>query len=319
MTVVQRPGDAALLAQLRARLPRGEDAAIEMREPGGGESSHARELVSLRWSDGQTQRVLIKYDPPSPVPSPSGLRTGVVYESYVYRHVLPRFEVKAPVCLGHWTDEGSGLTALAVRYLEDSASSVGMPYTEQFARIAEVIGGIQRRVDTDRATVWRSGLNIYTGGVLRCWALRTQAFERRTRAGREWIPSLVSRLPRLIDILQSAPPTLVHGDLYQDNVTVVDGQPWLFDWEEAALAPGELDLATLTHDWHDEVVQAAADAYVRARWPAGAPSDFGARFEAARMFVIFRLLGEAPGWPDRSMRRWRVELLRQSAERIGLA
>jgi len=129
---------------------------------------------------------------------------------------------------------------------------------------------------------------------------------------------VLTQFPRLVTLLESVPATLVHGDFYPDNMVFVKGQPCIFDWEEAALAAGELDIAALTHDWHDEVVQAAESAYRQARWPDGSPTLHADRLEAARIIVNCRLLGEAPGWPDRSTRRWRVELLRRSAQRLGI-
>jgi hypothetical protein len=41
------------------------------------------------------------------------------------------------------------------------------------------------------------------------------------------------------------PPALVHGDLHDGNIAVVDGQPLFFDWSDACIAHPFFDLATL--------------------------------------------------------------------------
>ena len=90
------------------------------------------------------------------------------------------------------------------------------------------------------------------------------------------------------------------------------------DWERAGVGPGEVDLACLTTGWHDEMIALCVKSYCRARWPRGAPRAFDRRFNAARLYVLFRLLGEAPGWPDKGNRTWRLDLLRAAGERMGL-
>ena len=85
------------------------------------------------------------------------------------------------------------------------------------------------------------------------------------------------RIDRVSHILQRVPQTLIHGDYYPDNTMCLDGRISVFDWEQTAIAPGEIDLASLTNGWHDEVVQATEDAYRCARWPGGAPASFRKR------------------------------------------
>ena len=149
-------------------------------------------------------------------------------------------------------------------------------------------------------------------------AVRPAPSSARSRAGRTWLPEFCDRIDQVIDTLHGVPQTLIHGDYYPDNMVYANGRISVFDWEQAAIAPGEIDLASLMLGWHDEVVQVAEDAYRRARWPEGAPASFPETLEAARIYVLLRLLGEARGWPNRPTRRWRVDLLRQSAERLGL-
>jgi hypothetical protein len=327
------PSDAALLAFLGPALARdgGGELHLVAREDGEG-GTHPRELVAIGWPDGRVTRVLLKYEleaatmPPGGVPlsprgapaPPCGARGGVRYEAQVYAGVLARVDAAVPRCYGAWTDEASGVTAIAVEYVDDDGSRRGLSYEQRAAAAAGWLGRAQASADALLGAGWQPPLLGRPAEHWTCWAQRAVAFERRTRAWRAWLPTLLERLPRVLDLLDAAAPTLVHGDFYPDNMVYVGGVARVFDWEDAALGAGELDLATLTYDWHDEVVQAAEAAYVAARWPSGAPAAFPDTIEGARVLVGLRLLGEAPGWPDRSERRHRVELLRQSALRLGL-
>ena len=71
------------------------------------------------------------------------------------------------------------------------------------------------------------------------------------------------------------------------------------DWESAALAAGEIDLASLTWGWDDDLASLCEQEYCLARWPDGTPDDFALRLTAARVFLHLRWLGDAEkrtGW-----------------------
>ena len=121
-----------------------------------------------------------------------------------------------------------------------------------------------------------------------------------------------------VGVLTAAPQTIMHGDYYADNVLYHRDEAYPIDWERAGVGPGEIDLACLTNGWHEEMIEDCVCAYCDARWPYGAPRAFKRRFNAAQLYVLFRLLGEAPGWPDLEMRAWRLDLLRAAGERMGL-
>lgn len=63
-------------------------------------------------------------------------------------------------------------------------------------------------------------------------------------------PQLIATLQRLIDnaepiatSLRAAPATLLHGDYWPGNITQgVDGEFYIYDWQQASIGPGVLDL-----------------------------------------------------------------------------
>jgi spectinomycin phosphotransferase len=70
----------------------------------------------------------------------------------------------------------------------------------------------------------------------------------------QWQAGLGGRIRWLLDCadelaaqLRAEPPpqVLCHGDPHLGNVLLVDGRPWLLDWDDAMLAPPERDLVLL--------------------------------------------------------------------------
>jgi thiamine kinase-like enzyme len=122
------------------------------------------------------------------------------------------------------------------------------------------------------------------------------------------------------------PPTVIHGEYTPKNVLVRDGIIYPVDWESAAIAVGEIDLAILTDRWPVEIVQQCKLEYQRARWPEGWPVDFERTFDAAQLYLHFLWLGYQPdsitsqarGNAGRRGYSWRFEYLRSAGERLGL-
>lgn len=306
------------MRDLRPLLGSGDDGvALVGRHANAGESYYASEVVTCKWPEGRTVRLLVKYGDGEDTMG-SGLRAGPAYEALVYRQVLAPFGVRVPRCYGSWRESVRGIDVLVLEYLEGVHAHRTPDQVESIASAAGWVGHLQKCATSAVEDGTMPFLNVYDADLYRYWTFRARDFERRTLAGRAWLVAFCDQIDRVIDMLQGVPQTLIHGDYYPDNMLYLDGRISVFDWEQTAIAPGEIDLASLTVGWHEEVVQAAEAAYCRARWPGGTPGSFQGTLEAARIYVLLRLLGEARGWPDRSTRRWRVDLLRQSADRLGL-
>ena len=70
-----------------------------------------------------------------------------------------------------------------------------------------------------------------------------------------WLPELCQRCQRRLPALLPL-ATIIHGEYQANNILVHSGGNVLVDWESAALAAGEIDLASLTWGWDDELVAA---------------------------------------------------------------
>jgi hypothetical protein len=57
------------------------------------------------------------------------------------------------------------------------------------------------------------------------------------------------------------------------------------DWESAAIAAGEIDVASLTGGWPTQIARQLQLEYQQAGWHAGAPGDFELTLGAARLYL----------------------------------
>jgi thiamine kinase-like enzyme len=133
-----------------------------------------------------------------------------------------------------------------------------------------------------------------------------------------WLAPLCAELERLAVTLVDQPTTVIHGEFTPHNVLIRNGQAYPVDWESAAVAFGEIDLACLTDKWPADVRDACEAAYQSARWPTGVPDDFHRRLNLARLYWDFRWLGDRPEWTSSERVGPRFDHLRSVAERLGL-
>ena len=128
-----------------------------------------------------------------------------------------------------------------------------------------------------------------------------------------------------VEQLLELPVTLAHGEFYASNVLVDDpnapDRVAPVDWEQAAIAPGLVDLAALTSGrWSDVDRAEIAGAYRAAGGAAGLDDDAFARALAAcRLHAALQWLGWATDWtpPKDHVQDWLDEAVR-NARVLGL-
>ena len=121
----------------------------------------------------------------------------------------------------------------------------------------------------------------------------------------------------MVVLLKSAPPVLIHGEYYSSNILYRNEIVYPVDWESAAMAAGEIDLAALTERWPPEIVRQCELEYQRARWPEGSPADFERTLAVAKLYLHFRWLGDRPESTVAEYQLWRFEDLHSVSERLG--
>jgi aminoglycoside phosphotransferase (APT) family kinase protein len=285
----------------------GEAVTLLDRRAHGEASTFPSEVVTCRLRTGERLELLCKYSGDREHGA-HGHRGGVEHEARVYRHVLRRTGLSVPRFRGSYEDPSSGWTWLVVDYIE-GAETADSP--TGVVRAAEWIGSFH--------AVWdaREGgrglpLRVYDQAYYRGWARRTLDFVGPQARSLAWLRELCERFGEIAVALLESPTTVVHGEYYPLNVLVSDEGVHPVDWEAAARGPGQIELASLTQSWLPEIVAGCEAAYAAARWPAGPPAGFEEGLEAARLYWLFRWLGEDRRRTAKRLGR-RIDKLRSAA------
>src|SRR5438132_12962708 len=120
------------------------------------------------------------------------------------------------------------------------------------------------------------------------WARRTNRLFSNLQPRFPWLPTVCKEFGTLLPVLlKRATLTVIHGEYYSPNALYQDGICSPVDWQSAAIAAGEVDLASLTHSRPRQMMQKCEREYGESRWPKGAPAAYGEIHEVARFYLNF--------------------------------
>lgn len=266
-------------------------AILDRREFREG-STFPVELVSCRTPDGENLRMFCKYEA-GRTHEGHGHRGGVSYEADVYEKILAPGRYSVPAYFGRHRDRRSGDTWFFIEAL-DSKSIANTHRLDSGVALPETAGWIGRfhAEFVSRAQKF-SNVTRYDAGYYRGFVNRVIEFSKGRRRRYPWLIAVCRRGDEFISQLLGAQPTMIHGEFYPGNVIYEVGRICPVDWESAAVAPGELDLAALTEGWRPQLVAECERAYASSRWPDGAPTTFRRTLAAARLYWAFRWLGDS--------------------------
>jgi hypothetical protein len=286
------------LADLRARLGTvlqnngspSEDLAVIDRRPNRYQSTFPSEIVTCRIGENGTLRLFCKYGG-SDFDGAFGHRGGVSYEAAVYSRVLAPLRISAPRFYGAYVDRRSGQTWLMIEYLKGASRDISKT-NEAVIHAARWIGRFHA-INEDRVS-WNQlrFLRRYDADYYRGWARRARELFRDYREELPWLPSTCATFERLVPGLLNERKTVIHGEYYPTNVIFQDGISRPADWQSAAVAVGEIDIAALTQNWPSYMVSRLVREYKKARWPRGEPDEFDEVFRIARVYMTLRWLGD---------------------------
>jgi hypothetical protein len=287
-------------------------------------STFPNEIVTCQLPNGRKRRVFIKYQAGQSHDA-YGHRGDLPYEIEVYHRVLQPLPEFRPKCLGAHTDPNTGAVSLLLEYVYGSVRLSDMVWKRSTRQPRAMAQAARWIADFHAAHEQRSDqrslafLKRYDAQYYRGWARRTLDFSGPLHARFPWLTRLCESDGWFAPLL-AAPPTVIHGEFYAKTVLVRNQSVFMVDWESAAIAAGEIDLAALTEGkhWPETVVRQCESAYVHARWPEGAPSNFRETLDAARIYLHFRWLGERPDWTVREKNLSRYDCLHATAQRAGL-
>jgi len=289
------------------------------RQPNIYTSTFPSEIVACRVDNGSELLLFCKYAAGGHPDNVYGHRGGVAYEAAVYRHLLQPLQISTPTLYGTYIDLSTSDSWLVLEYLEQNVHVhrvTGVPapmglaarWIGQFHRVSE-----ERLLHVPMPFLIRYDAEYYLG-----WVRRTSLFAGHLHSRFPWLRTLCERSEEFIALLLTSPLTVIHGEYYGKNILFRDGAVFPVDWESAAVAAGEIDLAALTDGWSAEIARQCEREYQRVRWPEGSPAGFERRVCAARLYLCFRWLGDRPNWTTHPRYLHFFAQLRSAGERLGL-
>jgi aminoglycoside phosphotransferase (APT) family kinase protein len=291
--------------------------AVLDRRPNRWGGTFPAEIVTCRVDGRSDLQLFCKYETGASAGS-HGHRGGVRYEGQVYRELLQPLSLTVPRFYGSYEDERRGRLWFVLEYLDDSLPVSKAREPDAMVRAAEWIGAFHRMMENRVRSGALSFLLRYDAEYYRGWAERTVRLSRGHDFDREWLPAFCRRFEEAADLLLPGPLTMVHGEYYPQNIGCQAGVIRPIDWESAAVGAGEIDLASLTDNWPNDITRECERAYSCSRWANGSPPEFAQRLDLARLYLQLRWLGSPTGWRTRKETARRFEQIRRIAERQAL-
>jgi hypothetical protein len=295
LTIADYPSEAALLTALRSVVGHriGAELHIEARQPSIS-GTFPKEIITLRTEHGQRHRMFVKYGNGSDH-NDHGHRAGVRYESTIYRLLLRPLGIDRPEYFGLYTGHGRGHEWLFLEFLEGALRLMESTTDRALELAAEWLGWFHAACEASSPCpgIRRFDERYYAG-----WIDRAHSAARDLVDSHDELPDVWRTTRHVVARWLCDPETIAHSEYYPKNVLVVEDGIYPVDWESAAAAPGELDIASLTDGWPADVMDDCVHAYREARWPAGLPERHAPRLLAARAYLHCR-------WMARQAEKWR--------------
>lgn len=283
------------------------------------------EIVTCRTADKGLLKLFCKYGAGHDH-NAYGHRGGVAYEASVYREILQPLNSSTPCFYGSFQNQARHDAWLVLQYVDHgnllrdiTPDLKTRPQPTAIGLAARWIGHFHAAMSGHETRSLPAFLNIYDAQYYNGWIRRTHKLTKPLHRRFPWLPKLCKRSGELLAPLLEPPFTVIHGEYYQNNIVIRNRTVYPTDWESAAVAAGEIDLAELIEGpWAAGLVKQCKREYQQARWPDGSPPGFEQTFQAAQLYLHFRWLGERADWTLREESRWRFQELRSVAGRLGL-
>lgn len=296
-----------------------EGAVLREREKNLYTSSFPSEIVTLDLPGGDQIRLLCKYSGHLYDDVGRCMKGGLAYEAGVYRNILQPVKASAPRFYGTCTGGPNGMDWMVLELMEGGIRMDQSPDLTIHVRVSEWVARFHNAGQERLATLGRPDLYRYRADYYREWARRTVRFAVPALHQRHpWLIELCRRFEALAEELETVGPVIVHGEFYPCNILIQNGRVRPVDWESCAVAPGEIDLATLSDGWPLEKVSEMEEIYRQTRWVSSGSPAHTALLDLARCYVHFRWLGNRPEWTLDEQRAWRYEDLKGLGERLNL-
>ena len=280
-------------------------------------SSYPSEIVECLLPNNRRLKLLCKYNAEWQEDEYSH-RRNIIYEGEVYKNILQKMNLSKIKFYGLRNNGDNHVIVL--KYLVHgkridltSQAEVGV-----IQKAAQWIGMFHYFNEQNVKENNLSFLIIYSYEDYSGCVERTLEFTKGITFKKRypWLKTLCENFKIQLKEISSIPATIIHGEYYPHNILYYRGRIYPLDWQSAAIAFGEIDLASLIEGWSDRVVSECKEEYKRARWPDGVPNDFEKVFLYAQMYLQFRWLGHKFSWIKSKRMEQKFELLYQGAKKL---
>jgi aminoglycoside phosphotransferase (APT) family kinase protein len=235
----------------------------------------------------------------------------VPYEASVNRFLLAPLGVSVPEFYGFSAGE-AGASCLVTEYMTGSAMVSTSSSATAMARAAEWIAHFHARGEQLLERRPLPGLRQYDHSHYLGWARRAEQATTEAGVAAKWLQAAFAGFRQSVGALLCTAASLIHGEYYPHNVLIHEDRIRPVDWESAAVAAGEIDLAAVTERWPAETLELCRRAYEQVRWPRGAPPDWRRRLRLAQLYLHFRWIASRdPNWS------WRLDATRALSAELG--
>jgi thiamine kinase-like enzyme len=254
-------------------------------------STYPVEIVTCRLSNNEIVRFFCKCEATEEISSHLRDRGGLEYEIRIYddvlRHIpLPKLEFYKDSQLLNGESR-----VLVLQFLEDSETLEKADEPEfLLERSAAWIAQLHRLFENNAP----SFVTVYDEVYYRFWLKQVQGFNE-IKFKYPWIDELCTFFSENVELLVQYGNTFVHGEYYPRNILTKEKIIYPIDWESAAVAPGQIDLASLIEDWEETSAQNAIEEYKTVRWyDENVPADFDQVLLLSQIYHKFRWISEFP-------------------------
>ena len=241
-------------------------------------------------------------------PNNHGHRGGVEYEIKIYDEVLRTLPLSKAAYWGKCFFPDSNETLLVMEYLQGTYSLKGNPDINHYLRAATWIARLHRIYENKVP----SFVKVYNKDYYFVWTKRMQN-EVSILAAYPWLNDVIRYFHENIDILTGAPQTLIHGEYYSKNILIRDEDVFPIDWESAAYAPGEIDIASIIEARKEVIARQITGSYITTRFSDDDfdKSAFEKRLCMAQLYLHFRFF-----FPKRE--EWRYDHIMAIAKKLQI-
>jgi hypothetical protein len=242
------------------------------------------EIVICKIENGEQVNLFCKYLG-GLGPNNYGHRGGVEYESKIYEEIISRIPSSKIKFYGQcWISETSE-TLMVIEYMGEALRMLYSGEPDAVNKAAAWIGNFHRHFEGYNSDF----IKVYDTDYFKIWSDRFRNLNKTHHLNQPWLNELADYFDDNTALMVKQPVTVIHGEYYPKNILLKDGIIYPVDWESAAIAPGEIDLASLIEGWENEMAIRIIETYIKHRWPDGNfnETDFKKRILMSQVYFYF--------------------------------